>query len=204
MLSIRNWSCLLLNKTQLRNELRQQRRVISSEKRHQAAESAAELFSKQLFFQQAQTIATYLGTTEEFDSIPIIQKIWQTNKKCYLPVLKEPDKCLNFKLFNENDKLWPNQYNILEPGNTESIAAEKLDVVLMPLVGFDQQGHRLGMGGGYYDRTFAFLEGKTQQKPMLIGLAYAEQQVRILPHEYWDVPLDGVLTEKEFMLFPLN
>ncbi len=78
--------------------------------------------------------------------------------------------------------------------------AQELDLVFLPLVAFDRVGHRVGMGGGYYDRTFAFVQ-QMHHKPILIGLAYEMQQVDGLPFCTWDIPLDGVLTEKQLRLF---
>jgi 5-formyltetrahydrofolate cyclo-ligase len=179
------------------------RRAISTEQRSVAAEAAAKLFSQHPLFQRSQFIATYLGKSDEFDAVPIIEEIWRAQKKCYLPVVQAPEeKILNFMLFREGDSLRMNRYKILEPENTEKIAAEDLDLVLMPLVAFDLKQNRLGMGGGYYDHTFEFiLEKKPQKKPLLIGLAYANQQVDHLPYDPWDVPLDGVLTEEKFIIF---
>lgn len=84
---------------------------------------------------------------------------------------------------------------------THELQAEDLDIVITPLAAFDLQGHRLGTGGGYYDRTFAFLQKNTVKKPKIIGLAYAEQQAELLPHDQWDIDLDGVVTEKGIVWF---
>ncbi|OAI49147.1 hypothetical protein AYO45_03320 [Gammaproteobacteria bacterium SCGC AG-212-F23] len=147
-----------------------------------------------LIFQKSQSIACYLPREEEFNSMPMIQAIWRSGKKCYLPVLL-PDRSLVFASYKINDALVPNRYNILEPENTERIPAQQLDLVLMPLVAFDENGGRLGMGGGYYDRTFAFTKKAVSTKPFLMGVAYALQQVDMLPQDEWDVVLDGIITE---------
>ncbi|MHB1948380.1 MAG: 5-formyltetrahydrofolate cyclo-ligase [Gammaproteobacteria bacterium] len=187
----------------MRKEIRHLRRAISTQERSLAAEAAAKLFSQHPLFQRSHSIATYLGKPDEFDSVPIIEEIWREQKKCYLPVVLGPEeKVLDFMLFREGDSLRMNRYKILEPENTEKTTAENLDLVLMPLVAFDLKRNRLGMGGGYYDHTFEFILKKNpQKKPLLIGLAYANQQVDYLPHDPWDVPLDGVLTEEKFIIF---
>lgn len=132
----------------------------------------------------------------EFNTQPIIQAIWQADKKCYLPVLTN-DKSLVFVQYMQNTVLTPNQFNIPEPADkTKQIPATELDLVLLPLVAFDLLGNRLGAGGGYYDRTF-----HANTKSKLIGLAYAAQQADALVDDSWDVKLDGVLTEKSMSYF---
>jgi 5-formyltetrahydrofolate cyclo-ligase len=129
-----------------------------------------------------------------------MEAIWQANKKCYLPLLSQENH-LQFALYQPNDELSTNQFGIPEPlAAAEKISAEQLDLVIMPLVAFDFFGHRLGTGGGYYDRTFAFKQNTETSKPFLLGFAYAAQQALLLPFEQWDVLLDGVVTEKEFIV----
>ena len=80
--------------------------------------------------------------------------------------------------------------------------ARRLDVMLLPLVGFDSEGRRLGMGGGYYDATLAYLRSRRRwRKPLLVGVAYACQQLKEVPAEPWDVRLDMILTEKGLIRF---
>jgi len=139
---------------------------------------------------------------DEFDASPIIETIWQAKKHCYLPILSENDKNpLIFSRYNSGDRLHANRYSILEPVNIScnNILPENLDIVITPLVAFDLHGHRLGAGGGYYDRTFAFLQAHPRERPCMIGLAYASQQADSLPTDPWDIPLHFVLTEKEFI-----
>lgn len=113
-----------------------------------------------------------------------------------MPILAEC-RSLHFVRYDEHDALSANQFSILEPENTSrKIAAEKLELVITPLVSFDLQGHRLGTGGGYYDRTFAFLHNRAKTNPTVIGLAYAAQQAESLPVDPWDITLDGIVTEQ--------
>jgi len=172
---------------------------VTAEDRTVAAHAAATILSQQNFFRQSQHIACYLPNNQEFDSLPIIQLIWAAKKKCYLPVLN-PDKTLSFSLYEEGDALYLNVFSIPEPVNiSRQIAATNLDLVITPLIAFDQAGHRVGSGGGYYDRTFAFLHENARKKPLMIGLAYALQQIENFSPERWDVKLDGVLTEKTLL-----
>ena len=109
-------------------------------------------------------------------------------------------RSLCFVRYDEGDALELNPYSILEPQNTaRKIAEDHLEVVIMPLVAFDLLGNRLGTGGGYYDRTFAFLCANPSKKPLMIGLAYMAQQAENIPTDPWDIKLDGVLTEGGFI-----
>ena len=120
-----------------------------------------------------------------------------------LPVLHPVCKGhLLFLEYGPHTTLVKNKYNIDEPelACPNVIPTSTIDVILMPLVGFDSKGNRLGMGGGYYDRTLAFTQF-TQQKPILIGIAHDEQEVETLPFEPWDIPLDIIVTPKRILTF---
>jgi 5-formyltetrahydrofolate cyclo-ligase len=152
-------------------------------------------------FASASEISCYLPRPSEFDTTAIIDAVWGAQKNCYVPLLAEGDeKHLHFMRYLPDAVLSLNRYKIYEPETRgEFFPPQRLDLVLMPLFGFDRAGHRLGSGGGYYDRTFAFK--KSAAKPLLIGVAYARQELDQLPHDTWDVPLDGILTETAFDLF---
>ena len=91
---------------------------------------------------------------------------------------------------------------ILEPQDkAKKILAEDLDLVITPLLAFDAKGHRLGTGGGYYDRSFAFLYSNMKKKPLMIGLAYSFQAAECLPTDPWDIALDGVITEEKYIFY---
>ena len=96
----------------------------------------------------------------------------------------------------------PNRYGIPEPQcpRDELVEAAEIELVLIPLLAFDRRGHRLGSGAGYYDRSFAFLrEVERPALPLLVGVAYAFQEVESIAPEAWDVPLDFVATEHELI-----
>ncbi|WP_334030048.1 5-formyltetrahydrofolate cyclo-ligase [Alteromonas sp. P256] len=109
---------------------------------------------------------------------------------------------LLFLEYGPHTTLVKNKYNIDEPelACPNVIPTSTIDVILMPLVGFDGNGNRLGMGGGYYDRTLAFTQF-TQQKPILIGIAHDEQEVETLPFEPWDIPVDIIVTPNRILSF---
>ena len=166
---------------------------MSLTERQDAAQAAREILCNSAVFQNSQHIACYYPLNNEFDCLPIIQAIWEKHKHCYLPVLS--DNLLCFKRYQATTRLQTNRYNIPEPVSEESIAVERLNLVIVPLVGFDTRGNRLGMGAGYYDRTFQALDC------YLLGLAYAAQQAPDLPVDPWDVRLHAVLTEKNLISF---
>lgn len=140
----------------------------------------------------------------EMDPGPLLLNAVADGKRIYLPrVPTQRDGVLQFFAWSPGTTMQPNRLGIPEPEAIESnrIAPEKLDLVLTPLLAFDDQGHRLGMGGGYYDRTFAFLKSGTFTQPMLLGLAYEFQWLGNIPQADWDVPLAGVVTERRSYLF---
>lgn len=189
----------MLNRQQLRQELRTQRRQLNTHLQQTAAAALTNRVCELPIFQTSVHIAGYIASDNEINPEAIFAHAWQLGKKCYLPLLK-PGQQLCFVAYERSDKLHRNQFNILEPEflPEKLIASDKLDLVLLPLVGFDLHGNRLGMGVGYYDRTFAFLQ-KTPRptQPYLLGLAYEAQQVPNIPAESWDIRLDGVATEKK-------
>jgi 5-formyltetrahydrofolate cyclo-ligase len=187
------------NRKQLRQILRLKRQNISPQQRSHAAEQVAEQLLTHPAFQQAQHIGFYMSNDNEIDPLPLVQKAWALGKKCYLPKLNlHLKKHLSFILYHSGDPLNLNRYKIPEPlPSPDKIhPPTDLDIVLTPLVGFDEQGNRLGMGGGYYDRTFEFIT-PTSAKPILVGLAYEAQKVEHIPMEKWDIPMRFIVTEKQ-------
>jgi len=154
-------------------------------------------------FMRARNVALYIANDGEIDPEPIIRQLWKMEKHCFLPVLR-PDKRkdLWFVEYTPDALLTKNRFGIPEPDfrSQHRMSAQLLDVVLMPLVGFDRTGARLGMGGGFYDATFAFKQKKPSGKPALIGLAHACQQVDSLATDAWDIPLLAIATDKEIIL----
>lgn len=193
---------ILQNKKEIRKHFRKQRQQISSLERNQASLKAADIFIQSSIFRDNQSFACYIPNDHEFDSQAIIGAIWRAGKDCYLPLLVgTEEKHLNFAYYSPATEMKSNRYNILEPQHSVHINKPSLDVVIMPLVSFDLQGNRLGMGGGYYDRTFSFLVNSKKTKPLLIGLAFENQCVEQLPCDEWDVKMQAVLTEKKFHFF---
>ncbi|CAC9962097.1 5-formyltetrahydrofolate cyclo-ligase (EC 6.3.3.2) [uncultured Gammaproteobacteria bacterium] len=175
----------------LRQLLRQQRRDITSVDRISFAKSLLLQVQKIVNFQHGQKIAIYLPNDGEIDTKYIQNFLKKQEISTYLPILV--GKSLEFAKIGENFR--NNQYGIPEPVSTDIISAEQLDILFIPLVGFDADKNRIGMGGGYYDRTLAFKkQQKTAKNPKIVGLAFDCQQVEKLEVQEWDVPLDAITT----------
>jgi 5-formyltetrahydrofolate cyclo-ligase len=105
------------------------------------------------------------------------------------------DRQLQFAPWRPGEALVANRFGIPEPAEAQPLPAEAMALIVLPLVGFDATGQRLGMGGGWYDRSLAFRRDRTAPPPWLVGVGFALQQIDALPVEPWDVPLDAVCTE---------
>ena len=184
--------------------MRQQRRALSPQHRRYAAQALERRLGRHPLFQRSRHIAFYLPNDGEMDLTPLIHRAQAMGKRCYLPVLSPLyHNRLWFAPYHHNCELVLNRFGIPEPiaNWADMRPAWTLDLVLTPLVAFDSAGNRLGMGGGYYDRTLAYLARRRHwRKPHLLGTAYAFQQVKHLPYEPWDIPLHGIVTESSLLL----
>ncbi len=191
---------MLQDRKTLRREIRHQRRSLTLHQQRLAARQLVQHLRKQLWFRRARHIALYLASDGEIDTRPIIELCRQQGQKLYLPVLHPVrHNRLWFTPYSLHTPMRLNRYKIAEPvpSGQPKRPAHALDLVLMPLVGFSPTGGRLGMGGGYYDRTFAFrMQQKRLRGPRLVGLAHELQRRDELPLEPWDVPLDAVVTDR--------
>lgn len=191
-------------KKTLRQALLAKRELLADTPKHHYSLALATTLAKRPEFINSQRIAFYWPHQGEIDPSAVMMLAWQLGKKCYLPVLHPlGHKKLYFVEYRLGDKLQKNHYGIQEPCLThrEAIPTWTLNLVLMPVLGFDQWGHRLGRGGGYYDRTFAYAENTYKPtSPVLIGLAYEIQAIDRLPKEAWDIPMLGIATEKRFII----
>lgn len=189
---------------ELRRHMRAQRARLSPVEQANAALHVAHRIARSTLFQRSQHIACYLPQRGELDPAPLMQHAWAMRKTCYLPVLSPlPGGRLWFVPYHQGDPLTPNRFGILEPYLSTAHRAPPwaLDLVLTPLVAFDAQGNRLGMGGGFYDKTFSFLRRRRHwRKPRLVGIAYDFQRVATLQHFSWDIPLHAIASEVRLYL----
>jgi 5-formyltetrahydrofolate cyclo-ligase len=183
----------------IRKEMLQQRSLLKPKQCDHASSIIAQHLARTPVFLRSKRIAFYFANNNEVDPQSLFFKAIKMGKNCFIPVL-HPVKHnqLWFAPYRPGDCLIKNNYGILEPDLTSAkiIPAWTLDLVITPLVAFDTLCHRLGMGGGYYDRTFAFTLQHKHHKPSLIGLAYEFQKVSQLATNTWDVPLNWVITEQ--------
>lgn len=186
----------------LRRTLRRRRRALSAVEQRQAAAQLCQLLRQLPELRRARRVALYLPNDGEIDPTPLLTWLRRRGAKAYLPVLMPlADNRLWFVHYHTGTPMVRNRYGILEPDTrhgahrSRRLPAWALDAVLLPLVGFDANGQRMGMGGGFYDRSFAFVRGNGP-KPRLIGVAHACQQVPALPSASWDVPLDAIVSDR--------
>lgn len=156
-------------------------------------------------FRNSTRIGLYLPNDGEMDPLPLLHRAWSMRKRCYLPVL-DPigSNRLWFMPYRAGDALTPNRFGIPEPAHAARtrVRADALNLILAPLVAFDRHGHRLGMGGGYYDRSLDFLRRRRYwRRPLLYGIAYEFQRVPALRAAVWDIGLDGCFSEERRYVF---
>ena len=179
-----------LSKVQLRNELRQRRQALSPGAQLAAAQAAVTFIQQLPDWPGAQRIALYLAADGEIDTTELAALGRSQGKQLFLPVIEQDDH-LSFAAWLPDSPLAANRYGIPEPPeDAKRCATNTLDIIFLPLVGWDLQGGRLGMGGGFYDRTLAGVSG-----PVLVGLAHSVQQVDCIPREDWDIPLNFIATD---------
>ena len=192
-------------KSDLRRTLRAKRQLLSAEDQKLAARALAAHVAGTRLFLANRRIACYLPNDGEIDTGRVIEHIRRLRKILYLPVLSPlAHDRLWFAETKPDTKLVPNRFGIPEPAvpTRSLVRAQELDLILMPLVGFDDRGNRLGMGGGFYDRSLEFLRHRTRwRKPQVLGIAYDFQRINGLAPDPWDIPLQGVITDRAVYLY---
>lgn len=184
----------MIQRQVIRQQVRHLRRAMTEDQQAQAAEQLAELALNYAPITHARNIALFLSVDGELNTRPLIARLWHLKKAVYLPVLHpfSPGHLL-FLRYTPDTPLHINKLRIPEPplDIRQLITLDQLDLMMVPLVAFDQHGQRLGMGGGFYDRT---LQNWRQHGFFPVGLAHDCQQVDSLPVAEWDVPLPAVMT----------
>lgn len=188
---------LKASRKRLRADLRSKRRALSTKERKASAEALAHNVDCWLHLRPSWRIALYAALPEELDTTPLIELARQRGCRLYLPRIDRHSLGRKMQFVEISGRQRSNRLGIIEPQGSRSIGARWLDAVFLPLVGFDARGVRLGTGGGYYDRAFAFRRWRTVwHSPRLIGLGYSFQQVEHITSAAHDVLLDAVVTEK--------
>ena len=189
------------SRTALRRDLRACRAALSAAQRVAAAQGLVAQVEQVPEFITDHRIAGYWATAGELPLAALMAGVLARGQIWHLPIVAD-DGQLRFAPWRMGDALAPNRYGIPEPvcAPGQSLSPQEMDVVLVPLLGFDRGGHRLGFGGGYYDRSFSFLQGRVDVgKPVLVGVGYAMQEVERINAQPWDVRLDYVATEREWI-----
>ena len=187
------------NKIELRKQLRQKRRSLTEAQHRIAAGNLMVQLTQLQSVRDAGKIAMYLANDGEIDPVEVMKWCWSQGKSCFVPVVIQTElNSLLFAQISESTEFVNNRYQIPEPvvEKEDLITADQLDLVLLPLVGFDGNGNRIGMGGGFYDTTFEFVKGQSIRKPQLIGVAHELQRVESIDSQSWDIPLSTVVTDK--------
>lgn len=185
----------------LRNDLRARRTALSAAQRIAAAAALVGVLEQIPEFLTDANIGGYWAIDGELPLAALAQGLRARGQHYHLPILGARRQ-LAFAPWQPGMPLATNRYGIPEPvcADAERRTPEQLDVVLLPLLGFDRRGHRLGFGGGWYDRSFAFLRERAHTaRPLLVGIGYAVQEVASIPAMAWDVHLDFVATEHELI-----
>lgn len=185
----------------LRRRLRSARRALTPAQQRKASQDLMRQLIHSQLFVRSWHIAFYLANDGEIDPAPLMAAARRLGKHCYLPIVSGwPADRMHFQRISRDQRWTKNRFGIIEPVANRQRQAPvwRLDLVLLPLVGFDPKGNRLGMGGGFYDRTLAYRRRRTQwMGPVLLGLAHHCQKVAELPTASWDIPLDGIVTDQE-------
>lgn len=193
-----------LTRPQLRRQLRKARRALTPGQQRAAALGLYRQLAQHPLFRRARHVSLYLSMDGEIDPRLLLRAAQRRGKATYLPVLDAwPRTKMVFQRVLPGEKFIPNRFRIPEPriNRARQRRIWALDLILMPLVGFDDEGGRLGMGGGFYDRSLAYLaRRKTWKKPLLLGLAHECQKVERLAQASWDVPLQGTVSDSRWYL----
>lgn len=189
-------------KQELRRQIRRKRQLTGGLERRRAARAAARRLAALPEIRRARRIAVFLAADGELDLAPFARLAHDHGSRLYLPSVPRASGQALFFLpwIPKRTHLVHNRFGILEPrpAPQQRLPRRQLDVIVVPLVAFDARGRRLGMGGGFYDRTLEFIRRSWRgRRPRLVAAAYDFQRVAELPTQHWDVPLDIVVTERK-------
>lgn len=179
------------NKSELRSALIKKRRALSPQERRNTAQQLLKLLKNSKLISSNSIVAAYWPMADEMDVRPIIHWLHENNITCALPCLVSVDKPLLFRQFSKDDLLAKSHHNISQPHDHAPLVTP--DIILVPTVGFDRRGYRIGMGGGFYDRTLATTSAK------IIGVGYAISEIKNVPVESHDIRMHAILSEKELI-----
>ena len=188
------------SKHNLRKAMRQKRRNLDELQQDRAADNLLKNLLKVKAFTQAKTLSMYFPNDGEIDPTLVMLKALSMSKRCFYPIIFPGRKPrLFFAPVVPGCRLKPDRMGILSPvvPPAKWLTPAQLDLILLPLVAFDEGGARVGMGGGFYDASLAFLaHRKHWKRPRLIGIAHDIQKAEKITADHWDVPLQRIVTDK--------
>jgi 5-formyltetrahydrofolate cyclo-ligase len=191
------------DKAALRSELRAQRAAVTPRERRTAGRQLIRYALRQHLLARKRRIGFYVPSKNEIDVLPLLAKARRMGVDCYLPIVPgRGHRKLWFIRLGDRPAWFLNRYGIPEYRHPPArrIRAYQLDLLFMPLLGFDSKGWRIGMGGGYYDASLSRLSRRRfWQQPRMVGVAFSLQQVDRIPNDPWDVSVVGVLTERGYL-----
>ena len=188
-------------KDSLRKEISLKRKNLSKKERLDSEESLVQLWESVGDSYKKNKVALYWPINGEVATNALISYFFSNGSKCFLPVISnnEENKLIDFALFEEQSRLVKNRFGIPEPNKSKIIDLNQLDIIFLPCVCFDSRGNRIGMGGGFYDKTLSYLSKK--EKTKLIILAYDFQEVESCLPESHDIKADACLTPTQYLNF---
>lgn len=192
-------------KASLRAQLRARRNAIRADARHKAGRALVTMALRHRLLARGKRLGLYMPSKGEIDILPLLNRALGLGAHCYLPVVPGRGKRrMWFTHFGNKTDWVMNRYGIAE--NLHPLAvrirSSRLNTLFLPLLGFDARGYRIGMGGGYYDATLSYLRrARLWRRPRIIGVGFSVQEVDSAPNDAWDIPLDGVLTERGYRSF---
>jgi len=189
----------------IRKRIRSERQALNITQRLLLAENCKQHFAGFELLSDANNIAIYCDSDGEVPTRSIMEFLWSSGKNVFVPVINDGEY-MDFVPLNQDEDLTCGKFDISTPAQKKApVNPETLELIIAPLVAFDEEGNRLGRGGGYYDR-FMQSYGKPEKKggynnPAFLGLAYSFQQTLKVPHADWDRRLDAVITDRKLIRF---
>ncbi len=183
------------SRDQLRQRLLKTRKELGATRRAAFSQLICRRIRRSPNFLKAHHVALYLSMPQEVNVNALVTAAWKSNKQVFVPVVL--GKTMEFARLTPQSRLGTNHFGIIEPQNYDAVAnLNQLDLVITPLLGFDKHCNRLGMGGGFYDRAFAFLSKRSHWfRPKLVAAAFECQRTNELSPQSWDVPMWCIATE---------
>ncbi len=175
-----------MDKQALRKQIREQKRALTPEEIDAASSRLGELFAASQLYQQAKTIYGYLPYNQEVRTVPMLQRALREGKRIAVPKVYGEE--MRFIYLEDFSRVAPGYAGIPEPMDDGPVAEDKTALVLMPGLAFDKEGHRIGYGGGFYDKFLA-----AEPEHPTLALCYEFQMRPQLPTEEFDIPVDCVL-----------